>query len=528
GAGRRHGGPHRGHELPADAAAAPGDALSAALAHSLRAAVSVLLDGAHRDQAGRAIARPRAFQSVLDLDADAQAHRQIAVRDSLSAVAREYDAGCHHRDHPLDRRQRARGLCDRAAALPGRAVGRRRDLPRLPHSAVDPVHSALDRRIPIRPFRPPVRAYSPLSHHLDPVPDLAVDGLFQAHPIRARGMRADRRRQPLPDPHQDRPAVGGAGIDFGLHLLLHAVLERIHLRAHLHFLDPEQDGAGRDRQRVRRRRHLPVGLADGGRASRLAAAGGPLRLLRRALRLGDDGRGQGIDEGEFCCHPAKKARVDAVGAEPKRRRGCIDGPRGRSAMDLTVVAYATLALSLFVSAVKMGGWILNADPRAIINSGRWALVALAALALGVLAWLIASGRWTSAMMLAAFMLPVFVQAAPRWRVLFGPLNAARSDFPPNPRDFGGAAGGFSSARATTDPELVRQAIAVLRAYLEQAGAQLEHKPAERRLASAAKGSGNGRLRMSREEALDVLGLEPSANVQEIADAHRRLGARVDP
>src|SRR5262245_22428122 len=97
-------------------------------------------------------------------------------------------------------------------------------------------------------------------------------------------------------------------------------------------------------------------------------------------------------------------------------------------MDLTVVAYATLALSLFVSAVKMGGWILNADPRAIINSGRWALVALAALALGGLAWLLASGRWTSAMMLAAFMLPVFVQAAPRWRVLFGPLNAARSDF----------------------------------------------------------------------------------------------------
>ena len=74
-------------------------------------------------------------------------------------------------------------------------------------------------------------------------------------------------------------------------------------------------------------------------------------------------------------------------------------------MDLTVVAYATLALSLFVSAVKMGGWILNADPRAIINSGRWALIALAALALSVLVWLIATSRWTSAMMLAAFMLP---------------------------------------------------------------------------------------------------------------------------
>jgi hypothetical protein len=154
-------------------------------------------------------------------------------------------------------------------------------------------------------------------------------------------------------------------------------------------------------------------------------------------------------------------------------------------MELTVVAYATLALSLFVSAVKMGGWILNADPRAIINSGRWALVALAALALGLLAWLVASGRWTSAMMLAAFMLPVFVQAAPRWRVLFGPLNATRSDFPPRAQDFGSAPVSFSTPCATTDPELVRQSIAVLRAYLEQAGSQIEHKPSDPRLASTA-------------------------------------------
>jgi hypothetical protein len=186
------------------------------------------------------------------------------------------------------------------------------------------------------------------------------------------------------------------------------------------------------------------------------------------------------------------------------------------------VAYATLALSLFVSAVKMGGWILNADPRAIINSGRWALVALAVLALGLLGWLLATGRWISAMMLAAFMLPVFVQAAPRWRVLFGPLNARR-DFAPR-QDFG-----FSRPRGTTDPELVRQSIAVLRAYLEQAAAQLEHRPAEARLtAPAAQGSGNGRLRMSREEALDVLGLAPSASAQEIRDAYRRLGQLTDP
>ena len=202
-------------------------------------------------------------------------------------------------------------------------------------------------------------------------------------------------------------------------------------------------------------------------------------------------------------------------------------------MDLTILAYATLGLSLFVSAVKMGGWILHADPRTILNGGRWALVALAALALGVLLWLVMSGRWSSAMMLAAFMLPIFVQAAPRWRVLFGPLNAMRSDFPPITPDFSTPRGGFSNARDMTDPELVQQSLAVLRAYLAQTGAQaatqIEHTPASPQAGNgAATMPGNGRLRISAEEALDILGLEPTASAQEIRDAYRRLEQKVDP
>jgi hypothetical protein len=200
-------------------------------------------------------------------------------------------------------------------------------------------------------------------------------------------------------------------------------------------------------------------------------------------------------------------------------------------MDLTVVAYATLGLSLFVSAIKVGSWILNADPRTIVNSGRWAVVALAALALGVLVWLVVNGRWTFAMMLAAFMLPVFVQAAPRWRVLFGPLNGMSGGFASAAPDLatGIVPGGFSTARAPADPELVRQSIAVLRAYLEQTGSRIEHRPAESYVASRpAKATGNGRLHMSTQEALDVLGLEPNSNAQEIRDAHRRLEQRVDP
>jgi hypothetical protein len=145
-------------------------------------------------------------------------------------------------------------------------------------------------------------------------------------------------------------------------------------------------------------------------------------------------------------------------------------------MDLNVLAYGMLGLSLLASAVKMGGWILNADPRAIIHAGRWALLALAGLAIALLVWLVTSGRYSYAMMLAAFMLPVIVQAAPRWRVFLGPLDGARSGFPPITPDF-----------------------------------------------SAGYGAG-----MSIEKALDVLGLGPTASAQDISDAHRRLQQKLDP
>jgi hypothetical protein len=214
-------------------------------------------------------------------------------------------------------------------------------------------------------------------------------------------------------------------------------------------------------------------------------------------------------------------------------------------MDLTVVAYATLALSVFVSAVKMGGWILNADPRAIISAGRWALAVLPALALAGLAWLVASGRWTAAVLLAAFLLPVFVQAAPRWRVLFAPFNAMTSGMRPFASDLGGSIvpRGAATAREP-DPELVRQSIAVLRAYLqhhtepqipEQARSQIEHQPSDRPSGSAQvngahgkNGSGNGVLHMSTQEAFDVLGLQPTPSPREIKAAHRRLAQLLGP
>jgi hypothetical protein len=224
-------------------------------------------------------------------------------------------------------------------------------------------------------------------------------------------------------------------------------------------------------------------------------------------------------------------------------------------MDLTVVAYATLALSVFVSAVKMGGWILNADPRAIIGAGRWTLALLPAGALAVLAWLVASGRWTAAVLLAAFLLPVFVQAAPRWRVLFAPFNTMKSGMRPFATDLGGSIVPHSSSpgREPPDPELVAQAIAVLRAYLqhhtgpqvpEQAMSRIEHRPADRHSSIAqtngsqmngaqvngkqSNGSGNSGSHMSTQEAFDVLGLKPTPSPREVKAAHRHLAQLLDP
>lgn len=203
-------------------------------------------------------------------------------------------------------------------------------------------------------------------------------------------------------------------------------------------------------------------------------------------------------------------------------------------MDLDTLAYAMLGFSLLASAVKIGSWILHADPRAIINSGRWAMLALTGLAVALLVWLVASGRYTFAMMLAAFMLPVLVQAAPRWRVFLGPLNDPRSGFPPITPDLspggGGARHAAPSGTPEADPRLVQQSIAVLRAYIEQSGLQIEKKPAAKSRSSnaAARRSGNGRQSMSVEEALDVLGLKPDASAEDIGEAHRRLGQKLDP
>ena len=201
-------------------------------------------------------------------------------------------------------------------------------------------------------------------------------------------------------------------------------------------------------------------------------------------------------------------------------------------IDVDVIAYTMLGISSSVSVIQIGRWILNANPRAVIHAGRWSLAALIGLTPVVLLWLVVSGRPTLAMMLLAFILPVFVQSGLRWRALFGSLNFPRSSFLRWDRDFGvPIVTGGSFRPDTMDTDLVRQSVAVLRAYLAQARDQDYGKLSQMHFDDQplnGTGNGAGRRRMSPEEALDVLGLEVDAGPRQISEAHLRLQQKLKP
>jgi hypothetical protein len=193
----------------------------------------------------------------------------------------------------------------------------------------------------------------------------------------------------------------------------------------------------------------------------------------------------------------------------------------------TVIAYAAFGLSSFISALRIGRWLRDADPKLVVSAGRCALVCLTLCALGVFAWLIANGRWTHALMLAAFIMPVIVEAAPHWRGLLRPIGILTSNLSLVFR----SREKFRSKRGTIDPDLVEQSAAVLKAYLDQTRREVIRLPSEFYL---PRGPMNGFTqesaypRMSAMEALDVLGLHPNPSADEIGEAHRRLREKLDP
>jgi hypothetical protein len=149
----------------------------------------------------------------------------------------------------------------------------------------------------------------------------------------------------------------------------------------------------------------------------------------------------------------------------------------------------------------------------------------------VLLWLVMSGRSTLAMMFAAFVMPVFVRGGLHWRSLLPQFNLRRArlrgwvpNFAEEPTS------GRSVVPYPPDPDLVRQSVAVLRAYLDHVGSRAERQLSEVHLPRPVNGFGNGsgRRQMSRAEAFEVLGLEATASLREIREACSRLEQKFDP
>jgi hypothetical protein len=196
----------------------------------------------------------------------------------------------------------------------------------------------------------------------------------------------------------------------------------------------------------------------------------------------------------------------------------------------TMIASSAFGLSFLASALQLGNWALRADPRVIANAGRWTLLGLGVAAAAGLTWLLINRQWTSAMMLAAFVMPVLVQSAPRWRSLLAQLRLRRRNWAGPQLDTSGAT---APERRTPsgdppDPDLVRQSIVVLRAYLDQVRLVDEVQRIVHHQLNGHAVNGRGHNRMSAEEACDVLGLPPGAGVDQIGEAHLRLQKRVDP
>jgi hypothetical protein len=182
-------------------------------------------------------------------------------------------------------------------------------------------------------------------------------------------------------------------------------------------------------------------------------------------------------------------------------------------MDYAVIISAiVLGLSVLATAAKFLDWFIHTDPQTMVRVSRWMLLLLVVTCIPIIAWMIADGRWSAAMLVGAGMLaiPTFL----KWRTILAPLRAALDRFRPKAQPFDMKEW---SAGMAADPESVQRAAAILEAYVQQAA------PQDLRLASRNDGA-----TMSRAEALDILGLDTAADDAAIHAAHERLARLVHP
>src|SRR5947207_2167471 len=222
-----------------------------------------------------------------------------------SATCEEWTAHETGASQRLGSRERAAGARGRggaracAAPVPHGGDPGDLDLRDLPGAADAALHSAREHHPYLPAGRHAVGVDPDVPDVPHPVLHVALDGLLQDDPEGARGVRANRRRDALRRDAADRFPDRRPRHPVGRHLRVHAVVERVHLRARLPLVAREEDGPRRRRLRAHPRRHLLLGSADGGRVARLDPRRPRLLVLRGVLRHGPHRIREGLNrEGE--------------------------------------------------------------------------------------------------------------------------------------------------------------------------------------------------------------------------------------
>jgi hypothetical protein len=181
---------------------------------------------------------------------------------------------------------------------------------------------------------------------------------------------------------------------------------------------------------------------------------------------------------------------------------------------MVVISAVVLGLSVLATVAKFLDWFMHSDPRTMIRTTRWMLLLLLLACIPLLVVMIANQQWAGAMLVGAGML--VIPTLLKWRTLFAPLRGAFDYFRPKPRPFDMEIW----QDPPDDPETVRRAAAILEAYVSKASLMALR---DERLDEEEEPE-----RMSRGEALEVLGLEPGADEEQVRAAHKRLLRLVHP
>jgi hypothetical protein len=183
---------------------------------------------------------------------------------------------------------------------------------------------------------------------------------------------------------------------------------------------------------------------------------------------------------------------------------------------MVVISAVVLGLSVLATVAKFLDWFMHSDPRTMIRTTRWMLLLLLLACMPLLVVMISHQQWAAAMLIGAGML--VIPTLLKWRTLFAPLRAAFDYLRPKPRPFDMEIW----QDPPDDPETVRRAAAILEAYVSKASLMALR---DERLGDDEEPEAE---RLSRGEALEVLGLEPGADEDDIRAAHKRLLRLVHP